>query len=83
MFGGMGMELTLQSLDAGIWGEVVAVNTAEPLKRRLHDFGLVPGTRVRWCYRSPGGDVTALELRGSTLALRTRDLEHIRVQVAW
>jgi Fe2+ transport system protein FeoA len=36
---------------------------------------------VRRRYASPAGDVMAIELRGSVLALRQRDLHKIRVRV--
>lgn len=63
----------------GAWGSVVSIDTSCDLRARLRDFGLVPGTKVRRRYCSPGGDVTAIELRGSVLALRSRDLHGIRV----
>ena len=49
-------------------------------KNRMQAFGLVPGTEVLCRYRSPGGKVTALSFRGMVLAMRTRDLDKIRVQ---
>ena len=62
-------------------GERVRVTEVQgALKRPLMDFGCVPGTEVCCRYRSPGGFVTAVELRGTVLALRTADLKKIRVQ---
>ena len=72
----------LERLDRMCFGRVcsvVSVDTSRELRERLRDFGLVPGTKVCKRYCSPGGDVTAIELRGSVLALRTRDLKKIRV----
>lgn len=69
----------LDQLCPGIWGNVVAIDTSRALQERLQDFGLVPGTRVCRRYSSPGGDVAAIELRGSVLALRRIDLHGIRV----
>lgn len=74
------METSLDQLRPGMGGVVTAVNTEEALRRRLRALGLVPGTRVSCRCRCPWGDVTALELRGSVLALRTRDLRKIRVR---
>lgn len=51
----------------------------ESVKNRLRDFGLVPGTEVICRYRSPGGQVTALSFRSAVIAMRTRDLNKIRV----
>lgn len=74
------METSLDLLRPGTQAVVIKVGTEEALRHRLRDFGLVPGTRVRCRYRCPWGTVTALELRGSVLALRTADLKKIRVR---
>lgn len=74
------MEISLDRVRPGVQSVVTAIRVQEALERRLRDFGLVPGTRVCCCYRSPGGQVTALELRGTVLALRTKDLRGIRVR---
>ncbi|MBO5954190.1 MAG: ferrous iron transport protein A [Oscillospiraceae bacterium] len=74
------METGLDHLRPGKRAVITQVNTDAALKRRLKDFGLVPGTTVYCRYRCPWGHVTALELRGSVLALRTRDLGKIRVR---
>lgn len=74
------METSLDCIRPGTRAVVTQINTDAALTHRLRDFGLVPGTAVRCRYRSPWGDVTALELRGSVLALRTRDLKKIRVR---
>ena len=73
------MILHLDQVCLGAWGSVVSIDTSRDLRARLRDFGLVPGTKVRRRYCSPGGHVTAIELRGSVLALRSRDLHGIRV----
>lgn len=75
------METGLDVLKPGAKAVVVQINTEPSLKRRLYAFGLVPGTVVHCRYRCPWGHLTALELRGSVLALRTRDLRQIRVRL--
>ena len=81
MIGGIRVIMTLDQVRCGRWACVLQVDTQPQLRQRLRDFGLVPGTRVRRCYAGPGGHVAAIELRGSVLALRTRDLRCIRVRV--
>lgn len=71
------MEITLERLCLGQKAVVTRIDTKRALADRLRDFGLVTGTAVRCRYRSPDGSVTALELRGSVLALRSRDLKRI------
>ena len=75
------MVLPLDQVCTGIWACVMDIDTPAHLRYRLRDFGLVPGTQVRRRYASPCGDVVAIELRGSVLALRKRDLHQIRVCV--
>ena len=72
--------MALNELLPGQSGVVADMAVSPGLKRRLFDFGMVPGTFVRCCYRSPDRAVTAIALRGTVLALRTKDLIHIRVQ---
>lgn len=71
------MQITLDRLRLDQMAMVTRIDTGQALALRLRDFGLVPGTWVRCRYRSPGGSVTALEFRGSVLALRTADLRRI------
>lgn len=75
------MEQSLASLRSGQRGIVTQVRITEPLRSRLRAFGLVDGTEVAVRYRSPDGGVTALALRGTVIALRTRDIKNIRVRV--
>ena len=74
------MEMSLNAVRPGMRAVVIKIDTDAALKRRLRAFGLVPGTAVSCRYRCPWGTVTALELRGSVLALRTEDLKKIRVR---
>lgn len=73
------MEISLNRLRLGEYGVVTHIDTDEMLRSRLSAFGMVAGTRVGCRYRSPGGSVSALEFRGTVVALRTRDMEKIRV----
>ena len=73
------MEIGLHRVCPGDRGVVTRIDTKPVLKQRLQDFGFVPGTEVCCCYRGPGGSVTALGFRGTVVALRTKDLQDIRV----
>lgn len=74
------MEIGLDKLRLGQQGIVERINAEPLLALRLRSFGLIPGTQVRCRYRSPGGSVTALEFCGTVVALRTRDIQKIRVR---
>lgn len=74
------MQITMDRLCLDTKAQVVRLDTGEKLTRRLRDFGFVPGTVVSSRYRTPGGSVTAVELRGAVIALRTRELKKILVR---
>lgn len=78
--GGMVMLVSLDRLPIGLPATVLQIGCKEELRYRLRDFGLVPGTEVIARYRSPDKGVTALEFRGTVIALRTRDLKGVRVE---
>ncbi len=69
--------MSLDMLKPGQAAVVTALGCPILLQTRLKEFGLVPGTKVRCRYRSPAGDVTALEVRGAILAVRAGDLQTI------
>ncbi len=73
------MQISLNRLAPGKEGNVVAIDTPKILAARLRDFGMIPGARVRCCYRSPQGSVTALEVMGTVIAMRTAYLKDIMV----
>lgn len=75
------MEINLARLEPGLRAVVTEMDVPQTLRCRLRDFGVIPGTQVRICYRSPDGGVTALELRGTIVALRTCELKKIRVRL--
>ena len=73
--------LGLDGLRPGDEAVVIYIGVSRALMGRLKDFGFVPGTLVKCCYRGPGEKVTALGFRGSVIAMRTRDLKDIMVRV--
>ena len=75
------MEIALNELRPGMTACVTKISCGEAFCRRLRHFGFVPGTVLRCRYRSPDKKVTALELRCTVLAIRTRDLQKIRCEV--
>lgn len=49
-------------------------------RRRLLDFGFVPGTEIRAQLQSLKGDPTAYEIRGGTIALRKNQSDLIQIR---
>lgn len=73
------MEISLSQLDPGDKGILLRI-TNDALAARLKGFGFTPGSEVSVCYRSPGGNVTALEAKHTTVALRSCALRWIWVK---
>ncbi len=74
------MEIFLDELRIGVSATVTRIDCSPTLRQRLAQFGLAVGTRVQSLYRSPDGTLTALSLRGITLAVRRETLRQIAVQ---
>ncbi len=50
-----------------------------PVRRRLLDLGITPGTEIEACLTGPGGDPKAYSVRGALIALRDDQARNIRV----
>ena len=71
---------TLEDVAPGESGIILQVgNENGPVKRRLVDMGLTPGTEVTVRKIAPFGDPLELNLRGYELSLRKADAAQIRV----
>lgn len=73
------MNITLDKLPLYSSGKIASLNCSGPLQRRLLDLGLTPNTCITSILKSPFGDPTAYEFRGSTIALREEDSRNIIV----
>lgn len=72
--------MTLDQLKPGQSGIVSAVGGEGPLRLRLLDMGIIPGTRIEVQKVAPMGDPIQLRLRGYELTLRLEDAAKIRLQ---
>ena len=72
--------MTLDKLPAGQSGTIAAVGGEGPLRCRLLDMGLIPGTTVTVRKIAPMGDPMELWLRGYALTLRKTDAERIELE---
>ena len=74
-------ERTLEEVAPGERGVILQVgNENGPVKRRLVDMGLTPGTEVTVRKVAPLGDPLELYLRGYTITLRKEDAARIEVR---
>lgn len=69
--------LTLSALPLTESAYVTHITARPDMKQRLTDLGLIPGTRVTCAARSPAGDPRAYLIRGTLIALRNADADHI------
>jgi DtxR family Mn-dependent transcriptional regulator len=72
----------LSALAVGESGEILFISRAcrGLERRRLMDLGIVPGTRIEVMMASPTGDPIAYRIRGTTVAIRRSQTQHIHVR---
>lgn len=73
------MDAGLSEIRSGMRAVIMQVCARSVAERQFRQIGLVPGTVVYCCYRSPGGSVVVLKFRDKTMALRTKNLRKIRI----
>jgi len=49
------------------------------IKRRILDLGMIEGTKIKPVLKSPLGDPTAYEVRGSLISLREEESSNIEI----
>lgn len=74
--------MTLANLRPGQTGHVTKVGAVGPLKRRLMDMGIVPGTAVTVEKVAPLGDPMEVRLKNYRLSLRKGEADKIEVEEA-
>ena len=70
---------TLDKLPIGKRGTIEKVNGEGPLRCRLLDMGLIPGTQVLVQKVAPMGDPIEIRIRGYELTIRLDDAKEIQV----
>lgn len=74
-------DIPLDKLPLNTVGNVRTLNCSGSVRRRLLDLGIVKGTKITPILKSPSGDPTAFEIRGSVIALRKEDASLIEVYI--
>ena len=70
---------TLASLADGHVGRLVRLEGSPSFRRRLMEFGLLPGTTVRVVRRAELGGVLELEVRQTRLSVRIQEAQALVV----
>jgi len=73
--------MTLKEMKPGQSGQVVSIGEKGPLKRRIMDMGITPGTAVKVIKTAPLGDPVEINVRGYELSMRKEEAARIEVQV--
>ena len=71
--------MTLKELHPGQSGIVAHLGGEGPLRRRMIDMGITPGTRIKVIMTAPLGDPVKVILRGYELSLRKDDAARIDI----
>lgn len=74
--------MTLDKLKPGRGGTVTVVGGEGPLRLRLLDMGIIPGTYISVRKIAPMGDPIQIRLRGYELTLRLEDAARIELKEA-
>jgi ferrous iron transport protein A len=73
--------LPLHAVPVGATAEIAAIIAEHPIRWRLLDLGLVPGTRVEVVRRSPLQDPVLYRFRSTQMALRNSDAAWVQVRL--
>lgn len=65
--------ISLSHLVPGQRAIVRSLQSAGPMRRRLQELGLIPGTSISCYWTLPGGTSSVYQFRGTLIALRAQD----------
>lgn len=74
------MQLTLKMLQPNERARVISIGTVGPIRRRLLDMGITPGTEVMMRKVAPLGDPIEINLRGYELSLRKAEADQVIIE---
>ena len=74
--------MTLDQLALGEDARIVELEGRGPFRRRLMEFGLLPGTRIQRTGQAPLGDPLSFRARGAVFSLRKGDAAAVRIEHA-
>ena len=72
--------MTLKDLKPGEEGTVISIGEKGPMRRRIMDMGVTPGTVIKVIKVAPLGDPIEVNIRGYELSLRKTEAENIQIQ---
>lgn len=76
------IKVSLDKLGIGRKGTIVSLSGKGPVKQRMMDMGLVPGSQVEVIRVAPLGDPIEINLKGYNLSLRRSEAKSVMVEAA-
>ena len=73
--------MALEKLEIGQKGTIISLTGKGPIKQRMMDMGLVPGSEVEIIRVAPLGDPIEINLKGYNLSLRRNEAKNVMVEV--
>lgn len=77
----MSKNVNLREMRIGQKGVIRDINANGLINQRIRDMGLVPGAQVTVIGKAPLKDPVALRIFDTTIALRNREADFIRVEI--
>lgn len=74
------MTINLAEAKVGKCYNIIKVKGEKPIKKRLMDMGLIPGTRIFVQKFAPLGDPIEITVRGTEITLRKIDAVNITIE---
>ena len=74
-------QFPLSHLKKGQIAKIVHVSGSGPIKRRMMDMGMVPGSEINLIRKAPFGDPIEFRIKGYSLSLRKEEAEKITVEL--
>lgn len=60
--------------------KIKKIDCSGNVKRRILDLGMIEGTKIKPVFKSPLGDPTAYEVRGTLISLREEESKKIEIR---
>lgn len=77
----MTKNINLREMSIGQKGIIRDINANGMINQRIRDMGLVPGAQVTVIGKAPLKDPVALRIFDTTIALRNREADFIKVEI--
>ncbi len=74
-------QIPLTHLKKGQNAKIIHVRGSGPIKRRMMDMGMVPGSEINLIRKAPFGDPIEFRVKGYSLSLRKEEAEKITVEL--